>query len=57
MLNYIKVFISCSLNLCVNSNMQLIPREMLFDIMAHKRPVKFKSLDSLQEHDEFDSMF
>lgn len=29
--------------------MQLIPREMLFDIMAHRKPVKFKSLNSLDE--------
>ena len=37
--------------------MQLIPREMLFDIMAHKKPVKFKSPDSLQEDDENASVF
>lgn len=41
----------------VNNNMQLVSREVLFDIMAHKRPVKFKNLDSLDENDGSSSAF
>ena len=37
--------------------MQLIPREMLFDIMAHKKPVKFKNIDSLDEDEVSSSAF
>lgn len=37
--------------------MQLVSRKVLFDVMSHKHPVKFKMPESLDEDDASSSSF
>lgn len=42
---------------CKYEHMQLVSRKVLFDVMSHKHPVKFKMPGSLDEDDISSSAF